>query len=628
MNELELFIAALRITYSAERSAFLDRECGGDVAMRRRIDVLLQAHEGAGSFLESSEAQPTSTATRTIESEGQTPRDHSPAMAPLDRTLASDRAETPSVQLYRAASSIETAGSRIGHYKLERQIGEGGMGVVYLAEQEKPVRRTVAIKIIKPGMDTAQVVARFEAERQALAMMDHPSIARVFDAGATDTGRPYFVMELVNGVPITEYCDAVHLNPKERLELFVPVCQAIQHAHQKGIIHRDVKPSNVLIAIQDGKPVPKVIDFGIAKAIAQPLTEKSLFTQHGAIVGTLEYMSPEQAQMSAMDVDTRTDIYALGVLLYELLTGTTPLDRAKLRQSGYAEILKRIREEELAKPSTRLSESKHTLASVAAVRKIEPSRLARMMKRDLDWIVMKSLEKDRTRRYETANGFARDVERYLEGDPVEACPPSASYKLRKFAHKHRAALATAGAFAFLVLAATVLSAWLALWANRERVRAVVAEAEAREQAQLAVAREQMADRERDRAVKAEARAKEQQVRAQEREQIAIDAVKRFGDVVRETPELKNNPSLAPLRAALLKEPQAFFRKLRERLQAERETTPDSLNRLAMASFDLGKLTNEIGDKQEALLAYEESRAICERLVRESPRSPCSRTSWQ
>jgi serine/threonine protein kinase len=259
----------------------------------------------------------------------------------------------------------EGVGTIIGPYRLREKIGEGGMGIVYLAEQEKPVRRRVALKIIKPGMDTEQVVVRFEAERQALALMDHPSIARVFDAGTTDSGRPYFVMELVKGVPITDYCDTVHLTPKERLELFVPVCRAIQHAHQKGIIHRDVKPSNVLVTMQDGKPVPKIIDFGIAKATEQRLTERSLFTQHGAILGTLEYMSPEQAELSAMDVDTRTDVYALGVVLYELLTGSTPLERARLREAGYTEILRRIREEEPPKPSTRLSESRELRLSTA-----------------------------------------------------------------------------------------------------------------------------------------------------------------------------------------------------------------------------------------------------------------------
>ena len=358
------------------------------------------------------------------------------------------------------------------------------MGTVYMAEQEKPVRRRVALKVIKPGMDTDQVVARFEAERQALALMDHHNIAKVFDAGATETGRPYFVMELVNGIPITDYCDRANLSPRERLDLFIPVCQAIQHAHQKGVIHRDVKPSNILITLHDGKPVPKVIDFGIAKAISQRLTERTMFTQFGAVVGTLEYMSPEQAEMSGMDVDTRTDIYALGVLLYELLTGTTPLQRASLREAAFAEILRRIREEDPQKPSTRISESGEDLASISAHRKTEPVRLARLVRGELDWIVMKALEKDRSRRYETANGFARDIRRYLEGDPVEACPLSASYKLKKFARKHRAALATIGAFAFLLVAATAVSVGLAVRANRERLRAVKAEIGAKEQKEL------------------------------------------------------------------------------------------------------------------------------------------------
>ncbi len=315
------------------------------------------------------------------------------------------------------------------------------MGVVYLAEQEQPVRRRVALKVIKPGMDTDQVVARFEAERQALAMMDHPGIAKVLDAGATDSGRPYFVMELVNGVPITEYCDVAQLTPKERLKLFIPVCQAVQHAHQKGIIHRDIKPSNVLVAMQDGKPVTKVIDFGVAKAIDQRLTEKTFFTQHGAIVGTLEYMSPEQAELSALDIDTRTDIYSLGVMLYELLTGSTPLERARLREAAYSEILRHPRRR-APKPSTRLSESHESLPSVAALRKTEPAKLTKLVRGDLDWIVMKALEKDRTRRYETASGFARDIERHLEGDPVEAGPPGASYRLRKYARSTDSAVSS------------------------------------------------------------------------------------------------------------------------------------------------------------------------------------------
>ncbi len=325
----------------------------------------------------------------------------------------------------------ERPGARIGPYVLREPIGTGGMGTVFLAQQEKPVRRTVALKIIKPGMDSVQVIARFEVERQALAMMDHPSIVRVFDAGRTDTGRPYFVMELVQGVAITTYCDDARLSLRERLELFVPVCQAIQHAHQKGIIHRDIKPSNVLVTLYDGKPVPKVIDFGVAKAIDQRLTEQTILTREGFMVGTLEYMSPEQADATAGGVDTRSDIYSLGVLLYELLTGSTPLERTRLRAAGFAEILRRIKEEEPPKPSARLSESCDTLPSISAQRRTEPARLTRLVRGELDWIVMKALEKDRSRRDETAVGFARDIERFLAGNPVEAGPPSASYRLRK-----------------------------------------------------------------------------------------------------------------------------------------------------------------------------------------------------
>ena len=306
------------------------------------------------------------------------------------------------------------------------------------------MQRKVALKVIKPGMDSRQVIARFEAERQALAMMDHVNIARVLDAGTTEAGRPYFVMELVHGVPITKYCDDNHLTPRQRLELFVPVCQAIQHAHQKGIIHRDIKPSNVMVTLYDGKPVPKVIDFGVAKATEQKLTERTLFTQYGTMVGTLEYMSPEQAEMSALGVDTRSDIYSLGVLLYELLTGSTPLSHKRMKEAAYAEILRMIKEEEPPKPSTRLSDSGEALASISAQRHMEPAKLTKLVRGELDWIVMKTLEKDRNRRYETANGFAADVQRYLADEPVQACPPSAGYRLRKFARRNRGPVSAAG----------------------------------------------------------------------------------------------------------------------------------------------------------------------------------------
>ena len=356
-------------------------------------------------------------------------------------------ATTPASATVDDPRLAEGPGSRIGPYKLLQQIGEGGMGVVFMAEQTHPVRRPVALKIIKPGLDTRQVFARFEAERQALALMDHPNIAKVFEAGTTSAepgsvspGRPYFVMELVRGTPITKHCDDHHLTPRQRLELFIPVCQAVQHAHQKGIIHRDLKPSNVLVALYDSKHVPKVIDFGVAKAVGGRLTDKTLYTDFGAVVGTLEYMSPEQAEPNQIDIDTRSDLYSLGVLLYELLTGTTPFERKRLRAAAMLECLRIIREEEPQKPSTRLSTADQ-MPSVAANRGLEPKKLTGVVRGDLDWIVMKCLDKDRDRRYETANGLALDLQRYLADEPVLASPPGVAYRLRKFARRHPAAAA-------------------------------------------------------------------------------------------------------------------------------------------------------------------------------------------
>jgi eukaryotic-like serine/threonine-protein kinase len=423
------FLAAVEQTDPANRAAVLARECGPDAELRGRVEALLFAGELPDNFLDR------------------------PAIAPLAGFGATE-------------DSAPAVGTVLeGRYKLLEVIGEGGMGTVWLAEQTEPVHRKVALKVIKTGMDTAEVVARFEAERQALALMDHPNIAKVLDAGGTPQGRPYFVMELVKGSPITKYCDECHLTPKQRLELFVPVCKAIQHAHQKGVIHRDLKPSNVLVAPYDGRPVPKVIDFGVAKAAGQPLTELTLVTGLGAVVGTLEYMSPEQAELNNVDVDTRTDIYSLGVLLYEQLTGTTPLQRGRLKQVALLEMLRVIREEEPPRPSTRLSVTDQ-LPRIAANRGLEPRKLSGIVRGELDWIVMKALEKDRARRYQTANGLAMDVQRYLADEPVQACPPSAGYRFRKFARKNRVEFTTIGLVMTALVLGTAISAWQAVRATR------------------------------------------------------------------------------------------------------------------------------------------------------------------
>jgi tRNA A-37 threonylcarbamoyl transferase component Bud32 len=375
--------------------------------------------------------------------------------------------EHPSPELTGAHTPADEAGGTVvaGRYKLLEKIGEGAMGEVWIAQQVQPVRRKVALKLVKPGMDSRTVLSRFEAERQALALMDHPNIAKILDGGRTDQGRPFFVMEYVKGVPITHYCDDAHLSVQERLTLLIPICRAVQHAHQKGIIHRDLKPSNILICLNDGKPVPMVIDFGLAKAMHQPLTEDTVHTAHGVMVGTPLYMSPEQAELNNLDIDTRSDIYSLGVILYELLTGTTPLERHRFREAAWHEILRIIKEEEPPKPSARLS-STVTPANIAARRKLEPEKLSRLVRGELDWIAMKCLEKERSRRYETANGLARDIERYLHDEPVEACPPTVAYRINKLLRRHKGPV-LATALVLVSLIGGTVAATIALLRARE-----------------------------------------------------------------------------------------------------------------------------------------------------------------
>ena len=421
---LTVFSAALDYESGAERDAYLDRECAGDPALRARVEALLPAQGRAGGFL-SRTGDPAETA-------GFEP--------PVEKT---------------GPGPVPESGAVVGdRYKLLERVGEDGMGEVWMAEQTEPVRRRVALKLVKPGMDSKAVLARFEAERQALALMDHPNIARVLDAGATEAGRPFFVMELVKGVPITTYCDDHKITPKQRLEFFAQVCAAVQHAHQKGVIHRDIKPSNFLAAQYDGVPVPKVIDFGIAKATSQPLTEKTLFTGIGAVVGTPEYMSPEQAEPNNADIDTPSGVYSLGVLLYELLIGTTPLTRKRLKEAALLEVLRLVREEKPPKPSTRPSTTDE-LPTVAANRGTEPRKLTGLVRGELDWIVMKALEKDRARRYPAANGLGEDVRRYLADEPVAACPRSAAYRLRNFARRNKVVLSAAAVVAAALVVAVL-----------------------------------------------------------------------------------------------------------------------------------------------------------------------------
>jgi serine/threonine protein kinase/tetratricopeptide (TPR) repeat protein len=592
-----------------ERAAFLDRACAGRPQLRAAVEARLAAHTTSGA---------------TAESARELTGDYTPGPEDVSPT-------EPEPPRTTGEPSPSAAGTVIaGRYALIEKIGEGGMGEVWVAEQTEPVKRRVAVKLIKAGMDTRAVLRRFEAERQALALMDHPNIARVFDGGMAANHRPFFVMELVNGLPLTRFCDEAKLTPRQRLELFIPVCQAVQHAHQKGIIHRDLKPSNILVTMYDGKPVPKVIDFGVAKATgAQPADEGAL-TQFGAVVGTLEYMAPEQAGLSALDIDTRADIYSLGVILYELLTGLRPFDPQRLRRAAPDELIRIIREEEPSRPSARLS-TDEALPSRAAVRQTEPKKLMALMRGELDWIVMKCLEKPRERRYETANALARDLQRYLADEPVEARPPAAGYRLRKFLTRHKGpALAAAAVLLALVGSAAVSStAAVMIWREQKRTEAERANAAANADAAIEVVRNLSTYVESYEMGSGSAAATEAQ--RKERLEAALASYERLLSVHPEDPALRwsvarmqrMNANLSRFLDKTTEAEKSYHEAIRlfNQLAADYPEKSDYRELGALTLHDFGQFLQRLGRYQEAARMLDESIGLFDQLERAQPNEP-------
>ena len=575
MTEETLFQEALSRS-PEERAAFLARACAGQPELLAAVEALIAAHEMTGNLLDN----PPPDLAATIATSGGEAR----ASATAEFTPTPDPAHSrPGDYRERFEAGLVIG----GRYTLQGKIGEGGMGEVWVAKQTEPVKRKVALKLIKTGMDTRAVLRRFEQERQALALMDHPNIARVIDGGITRSGQPFFVMELVNGLSLTKFCDDLKLTPRERLELFVPICQAVQHAHQKGIIHRDLKPANILVTMIDARPVPKVIDFGVAKATAGKLTDESMSTQLGAVVGTLEYMSPEQAAFSGDDVDTRADIYSLGVILYELLTGLRPIDAKRLKKAALTEMIRIIQEEEPSKPSTRLS-TEAALPSLAAARQTEPRRLTAMLRGELDWVVMKCLEKQRNRRYETASGLARDIQRYLADEVVEARPPSASYRLKKLIHRNRVAVLASSLIVLAVMLGLIGVTLQWREALHQRKEAETARAEAENNLQI----------------------------AQEQRKIALELVGQMVTTVRT--ELVKKPDLQLVLKKVLEIAQRSLDNI-----AQNPLVEVSLNDTAKAAaYDAtARMYRDLGDTPAALAEFKKAAAIYQAIIDKAAEGP-------